>query len=133
MLDLAFEIKKELDSGKSKLPFKKLYHCNIGNPQKLGQKPLKFNREVLSLVTNPSLMEHKSIFSEQARARAKQYLDAIQGGVGAYSRVKVLRLFVRKLRLSSRTRRISLESEQHFPQRGCEFQCSNDLSNDHCK
>eukprot|EP00938_MAST-03A_sp_MAST-3A-sp1_P006033 g6033.t1 len=85
VLDLAFEIKKELDSGKSKLPFKKLYHCNIGNPQKLGQKPLKFNREVLSLVTNPSLMEHKSIFSEQARARAKQYLNAIQGGVGAYS------------------------------------------------
>lgn len=86
-MDLAFEIKKKLDSGKSDLPFKKLYHCNIGNPQKLGQKPLKFNREVLSIVMNPDLAEiaPKGTFSEAAVTRAKTYLNAIQGGVGAYS------------------------------------------------
>ena len=37
---ISAQIQKELDSGSSKYPFKKLVPCNIGNPQAVGQEPL---------------------------------------------------------------------------------------------
>ena len=49
------------------LPFDEIISCNIGNPQALGQKPLSFNREVLSLITNPSLLEHPSVTTMQVK------------------------------------------------------------------
>ena len=35
------------------LPFSKIVQCNIGNPQALGQKPISFTRQVMSIVLNP--------------------------------------------------------------------------------
>eukprot|EP00750_Incisomonas_marina_P008224 INCI15376.2.p1 GENE.INCI15376.2~~INCI15376.2.p1 ORF type:complete len:411 (-),score=72.68 INCI15376.2:1795-3027(-) len=87
VVDLAKEIAQELKDPDNTLPFDELIFCNIGNPQALGQKPLKFNREVLSLLQMPRLLEDdkaKSLFSETARARAQEYLDVVRA-VGAYS------------------------------------------------
>lgn len=73
--------------------------CNIGNPQALGQKPLSWVRQILSLVLNRELLEAteaahagnghdgaalRSLFEPDAVARARLYLDSI-ASVGAYS------------------------------------------------
>merc|ERR1719424_1093709 len=39
------------------VPFDKLLECNIGNPQAVGQQPLSFGRQVLSLMCCPQLLE----------------------------------------------------------------------------
>ncbi|BDA47935.1 Alanine aminotransferase 2 [Coccomyxa sp. Obi] len=61
---------------------------NVGNPHVLGQKPLTFNRQVLSLLAAPALLEHPrvaEIYPSDAIARAKQVLTYFPGGLGAYS------------------------------------------------
>jgi len=70
-----------------KLPFDKVIHCNIGNPQELGQKPLTFMRQVLALVEYPALLDSQinSLFPQDAIDRAKLLLKNIPGGTGAYS------------------------------------------------
>ncbi|TFJ81863.1 hypothetical protein NSK_007110 [Nannochloropsis salina CCMP1776] len=83
VLDLAMKMEERLRSGES-LPFKEMIYCNIGNPQSLQQKPLTFVRQVLSLVTNPLLLEkHSDLFPSDAVARAQKYLGAHP--MGAYS------------------------------------------------
>eukprot|EP00929_Paragymnodinium_shiwhaense_P111283 TRINITY_DN7907_c0_g1_i1.p1 TRINITY_DN7907_c0_g1~~TRINITY_DN7907_c0_g1_i1.p1 ORF type:complete len:523 (-),score=164.56 TRINITY_DN7907_c0_g1_i1:423-1991(-) len=76
------------------LPFNKTIQCNIGNPQALGQKPLSFNREVISMVTNPNLLEVAEaskdgtaggLFKADAVRRARVYLDQAKPGIGAYT------------------------------------------------
>jgi alanine transaminase len=74
-------------------PFNKTIQCNIGNPQALGQKPLSFNRQVLSLVSNPELLEAAeagdgtldALFKKDAVKRARKYLTRDPAGVGAYT------------------------------------------------
>jgi aspartate/methionine/tyrosine aminotransferase len=96
ILDRSAEFQKRLDSGEE-LPFKKIIACNIGNPQSLGQKPLTFNRQVLSLVTNPELMTNpvgRTLFPGDVVERAENYLANMKGGLGAYSHsqgIKVVR------------------------------------------
>jgi len=72
--------------------------CNIGNPQALGQQPLSWVRQVLSLVLNRELLEAaeaahaggndgaalRALFRPDALARARRYLDSVVS-VGAYS------------------------------------------------
>ncbi|PRW60642.1 alanine aminotransferase 2 [Chlorella sorokiniana] len=93
---------QQLAEGGSGLPFDKIYQCNIGNPQILGQKPITFFRQVLSLCEYPALLEHPAaadIYPPDAIARAREYLATIPGGVGAYSESKgavVLRQHVAK-------------------------------------
>jgi alanine transaminase len=81
--------KAAADGVAADLPFNQVINCNIGNPQQLKQAPVSFVRDVLSLVTNPSLMERgQSLFEPDVVARAKKYLDATHGGtlsVGAYT------------------------------------------------
>jgi len=72
----AFELMQQLKHGDTSLPFEKIVACNIGNPQQLNQKPLSFNREVLSLMMNPDL-EHRCQFSPDVLARAKRYMTSI--------------------------------------------------------
>uniref|UniRef100_A0A7S2JKZ0 Alanine aminotransferase 1 n=1 Tax=Cyanoptyche gloeocystis TaxID=77922 RepID=A0A7S2JKZ0_9EUKA len=78
-----------LSSGSgSSLPFSEVVSLNIGNPQELGQKPITFFRQVLSLCDYPELLareETKCIFPPDAIERAKQLLARIPGGPGAYS------------------------------------------------
>lgn len=70
------------------VPYDKLLECNIGNPQAVGQQPLSFGRQVLSLMLCPPLLEQpgvEKLFAHDAIARAKEYLAAIPNGLGAYS------------------------------------------------
>lgn len=50
-----------------------IYYCNIGNPQSLGQPPISFPRQVLSIVTNPELLNHPQLFPKDVRERAIRY------------------------------------------------------------
>ncbi|KAK9807161.1 hypothetical protein WJX73_002229 [Symbiochloris irregularis] len=90
----AGQLQKELQEGK-KLPFESLVYCNIGNPQSLGQKPMTFLRQVLSLCDYPQLIEQpgiEKIFPADALSRAKEYLAACKS-TGAYSESKGTALF----------------------------------------
>ena len=65
-------------------PFDKVIFCNIGNPQELGQKPMTWAREVFAAVNCPELLD-QNVFKADVAARAKEYLDNIAGGTGAYT------------------------------------------------
>nr|AGT02519.1 alanine transaminase [Herpetomonas muscarum] len=84
----AGEIEAEIASGKDNHPFQKLVYCNIGNPQSLKQKPLTFNRQVMSLIDAPFLLDNPKVVAEfpaDAVARAREYLTHIGSGTGAYT------------------------------------------------
>jgi len=88
----ADEISKKLEeqkkTGVKTLPFDELVYCNIGNPQSLGQKPITFFRQVLSIVQYPELLQSpavSSIFPSDVISRAKKALSGTVGGIGAYS------------------------------------------------
>jgi len=86
----AAELEKKLKGGES-LPFDKVVLCNIGNPQALGQKPITFFRQVLSICDYPELLqnEHVSkIYPPDVIKRASDILSNIRGGTGAYSESK---------------------------------------------
>ncbi|KAL0488594.1 alanine transaminase, partial [Acrasis kona] len=63
--------------------------CNHGNPQELGQKPITFFRNVLSLCTSPELISCeglRGLFKEDVFERAKQILSYVPGGqTGSYT------------------------------------------------
>jgi alanine transaminase len=80
---------KALKNGETR-PFPEVVLCNIGNPQSVGQKPMTFARQVLSLCTCPSMLENKAItdaLPEDVVARAKRILGNCNG-LGAYSESK---------------------------------------------
>ncbi|MCJ1428915.1 hypothetical protein MMC29_006826 [Sticta canariensis] len=72
------------------LPFDKVISANIGNPQQLGQKPITFFRQVLSILEYPPLLENERALKEgfgykqDVIDRAKWLLSEVQS-VGAYS------------------------------------------------
>jgi hypothetical protein len=51
----AGQIEAKLAADPSSYPFDKIIMCNIGNPQSLGQKPITFYRQVLSLCDYPEV------------------------------------------------------------------------------
>ena len=58
---------------------------NVGNPHALGQKPLKFPRQVVALCQAPFLLDNPNvgmIFPADAISRAKHYLFLTSGGLG---------------------------------------------------
>jgi glutamate--glyoxylate aminotransferase len=69
---------------------KEVIFTNIGNPHSLGQKPVTFTRQVMSLVVNPDLLDLEGHFPPDVLDRAKIYLKAMKGGAGAYSDSKGL-------------------------------------------
>jgi len=83
LLDRAKELEEDLAAGKP-LPFKRIVKCNIGNPQALGQKPLTFVRQTLSLLMNPALLDMDLGYPADVIERAKAYIAAVPS-VGAYS------------------------------------------------
>ncbi|KAI5967463.1 ALT1 [Candida theae] len=68
------------------LPFNKIVHANIGNPQQLDQKPLTWYRQVLSILQYPQLLNEDSgaKFPSDVKKRAQEILHNV-GSVGAYS------------------------------------------------
>ena len=73
--------------------------CNIGNPQALGQSPLTYYRQVLSLLEDPTRIERErklatklagdaegiELLPDDVLATAETMLAGIGSGVGAYS------------------------------------------------
>ncbi len=75
---------------------REIIFCNIGNPQSLGQKPLTWNRQILSLCEYPELMELAAdVFPEDAVAAARAILEGTRYGLGAYSESRGVR-FIRE-------------------------------------
>ncbi|CAM9863889.1 unnamed protein product, partial [Discosporangium mesarthrocarpum] len=67
---------------------KEVIFTNVGNPHGLGQKPLTFLRQVMSLVMSPFLLDDPRVydmFPMDAIERARNYLIHVKGGIGAYS------------------------------------------------
>jgi aspartate/methionine/tyrosine aminotransferase len=75
---------------------REIIYCNIGNPQSLGQRPLTWVRQVLSLVEWPELLDlaPAGLFPADVAETAREILRGTQHGVGAYSESKGYR-FVR--------------------------------------
>ena len=64
--------------------------CNIGNPQAMGQPPLTFYRQVLSLLEYPELLKDKTnqispVFSDTAFDYGHTIMEKMETGLGAYS------------------------------------------------
>ena len=57
---IADKMQREIDEGK-RSDFDKIVFCNIGNPQAVGQKPLTFIRQILSLMEYPALLNNPNI------------------------------------------------------------------------
>jgi len=95
---------------------RKIIPCNIGNPQALGQKPLTYYREVLSLLENPSLIQkartylNKSNFvSNYAIEISENLLEKLETGLGAYTDSKG-QLFIRESVANFINRRDNVDS-----------------------
>jgi aspartate/methionine/tyrosine aminotransferase len=80
-----------LDAGRE------IVFCNIGNPQALGQKPLTWIRQVLSIVEYPEVADRapEGLFPSDVLAVAREVLRATGHGLGAYTESKGYR-FVRE-------------------------------------
>jgi len=75
---------------------KTIISCNIGNPQALGQKPITFYRDVLSLLENPRLIDREKYLSNNpnndfknisnyAIEFSENFLSKMETGLGAYT------------------------------------------------
>ncbi|CCU82630.1 alanine aminotransferase [Blumeria hordei DH14] len=84
------EYRAQLARGNHELPFNQIISANIGNPQQLGQRPITFFRQVLSLLEYPALLENEDVLLKQLGykadviERAKWLLKSV-GAIGAYS------------------------------------------------
>jgi aspartate/methionine/tyrosine aminotransferase len=81
-----------LKSDPSRLPFKSIVQCNVGNPHLLLQRPITFFRQVLALLEMPWLLEGSSTqilsaFPSDVVDRAKTIHSRI-GPLTAYSHSK---------------------------------------------
>ena len=93
LLNRAMQLEADLAAGK-KLPFDQIVRCNIGNPQALGQRPLTFVRQTLSLLMNTDLINDHAVaklYPADVISRAKEYIAAVPS-VGAYSDSQGVRL-----------------------------------------
>ena len=69
---------------------RKTIPCNIGNPQALGQKPITFYRQVLSLLEEPNRIKiernnQHSLPSDYVLDYSEQFLQQMETGMGAYT------------------------------------------------
>lgn len=75
---------------------KKIIYCNIGNPQSVGQKPLTYVRQLLSIVEYPELLNLKTkVFPKDIIEKARFILTENPNGMGAYTQSEGM-LFIRK-------------------------------------
>jgi len=66
-------------------PFKEVIKANVGDAHAMGQQPITFLRQVLTLTVSPNLLNDPS-YPEDAKDRARIVLEGCKGGsVGSYS------------------------------------------------
>ncbi|XP_011260421.1 alanine aminotransferase 1 [Camponotus floridanus] len=84
LLIRALELEKELQKG-AKKPFNEVIKANVGDAHAMGQQPITFLRQVLTLAVSPNLLDDPS-YPEDAKKRARTVLNGCKGGsVGSYS------------------------------------------------
>ncbi|CAH0584574.1 unnamed protein product [Chrysodeixis includens] len=80
----AGDIEQELKKGVQK-PFKRVIRANIGDAHAMGQQPITFIRQVLSMVANPELIESSNM-PKDAKDRARDILCGMLGySAGSYT------------------------------------------------
>ncbi|KAF2900086.1 hypothetical protein ILUMI_06101 [Ignelater luminosus] len=81
------ELEKELKNDVKK-PFKEIIKSLVADCHAMGQPPLTFIRQVMSVVIYPQLLDDMK-FPDDAKQRAKTILDACNGGsIGSYTDTK---------------------------------------------
>ncbi|XP_054708940.1 alanine aminotransferase 2-like isoform X2 [Uloborus diversus] len=81
------EIEKEIKAGK-KFPFDEVIHAHAGDPQGMGQKPITFFQQTVSLCINPALLQSDN-FPSDVKQRAMTILKNCRGhSIGSYSDCK---------------------------------------------
>lgn len=93
MKECRFDVRGELmlAANKRAEEGKEVIITNVGNPHAVGQQPIKFPRQVLSLMMAPFLLNNlqiRSLFPSDVIDRAQTYIANIPGGVGAYQHSK---------------------------------------------
>ncbi|MFQ6608950.1 MAG: aminotransferase class I/II-fold pyridoxal phosphate-dependent enzyme [Fidelibacterota bacterium] len=94
LLDLEYAVRGPLASRAAELSNqgRNIIHCNIGNPQALGQKPITFYRQVLSLLEYPDAItyarNHDDFFHDDVLDYAEEFLEHQRVGMGAYTESK---------------------------------------------
>ncbi|KAF7993478.1 hypothetical protein HCN44_010073 [Aphidius gifuensis] len=84
LLIRAVEIEKELEKG-AKKPFNEVIKANIGDAHAMGQRPITFLRQVLTLTVSPELLDDPK-YPDDAKKRARDVLNSCKGcSVGAYT------------------------------------------------
>lgn len=87
LVTMADTMQKEISTGKRD-DFDQVVFCNIGNPHAVGQKPISFIRQVLSLCEYPELLENPNVnllFPPDVIQRAREYIVKSKSGTGAYT------------------------------------------------
>ena len=77
------ELDSKLRQGQ-RLPFSEVIQCNVGNPMWLGQRPLTWIRQGLSIMSYPELIS-ENLFPVDIKERCRYLLSRTKGGVGAYT------------------------------------------------
>ncbi len=98
IIDLEYAVRGPIPQRAAKLKQqgKKIIPCNIGNPQALGQKPITFYRDVLSLIENPNIIKREKHLtqnpinnfdniSKHAITVSEELLTNMETGLGAYT------------------------------------------------
>jgi len=91
----SMEFEEQLKKPGHGLPFKELVPCNIGNPQAVGDTPLTFHRQLISLLSDPELVNSPKtadLYPKDVMERAKTFLK-MNAKMGAYSHSKGVRGF----------------------------------------
>lgn len=91
----SMEFEAELKKPGHGLPFNELVPCNIGNPQAVGDSPLTFHRQLISLLSDPELVNSPKtadLYPKDVMERAKQFLT-MNAKMGAYTHSKGVRGF----------------------------------------
>ncbi|KAF2904903.1 hypothetical protein ILUMI_01271, partial [Ignelater luminosus] len=80
----AAQLEKEFKNGVKK-PFKEIINLDISDCQAMGQPPMTFIRQVISIVFYPPLLDDPR-FPDDAKQRARTILKACRGGsIGSYT------------------------------------------------
>ncbi|KAF2900085.1 hypothetical protein ILUMI_06100 [Ignelater luminosus] len=84
LLIIAVELEKELKNGVKK-PFKEVIKPVVADFQAMGQPPITFVRQVMSIVIYPQLLDDPK-FPDDAKERARTILNGCKGGsIGSYT------------------------------------------------
>ena len=71
--------------GHNHYQFEETTALNIGNPQKVGQPSITYNREVIAGMVHPPLKDMPGVLSDDAIKRIESLVEATKSPVGAYT------------------------------------------------